>query len=249
MSRPRVTMQPSGATLAFRHLFSSDKSESPCKCVKEARLRTRQMIMGSFAVKVVPRLKEREFLAERHALSILSSHPHIPRCLFAGHNTAGTDFLLALELGVGGDVLSLVERMDHISEQQAAPIFLQVLSAVHFAHQNNIVHRDIKLENLVFTDESHTRVLLIDWGISSRFSPTQTLHEDCGSLHYASPELLTGIPYIGPEVDSWALGVLLFTMLAGYFPFGGENVAKKRLGILVPLSFPRYFSPSVCSLI
>ena len=153
-----------------------------------------------------------------------------------------SEMLLAMELGCGGSLLSLLSENQVLPESRVRPILMQVFSAVAFAHEHQIVHRDIKLENVVFKDFSQTSVLLIDWGLSTNFSSSSLLHEDCGSLHYASPELLASQPYVGPEIDSWALGVLMYTLLVGNFPYPGSTPLDK----LQSMTSKPYITTSLC---
>src|SRR3989338_1046158 len=202
---------------------------------------------SSFALKVVPSHKQKEFAQERAVLTKLQ-HPHIPRLLFSA-SLANSSFLLALELGRGGNLLSLGEKEAPLPEPQAALILFQVMSAVVHAHQNGVAHRDIKLENIVFLDAARRSVLLIDWGISAFFSTSSFLTEDCGSLHYAAPALLRCRPYVGPEVDAWALGVLMYTMLTGSFPYLGDTPNAKLMAFSSRLNFPSHLSPAAVHLI
>lgn len=159
------------------------------------------------------------------------------------------EMLLATDLGCGGSLLAL--GLDHqpLTESRARPILRQVFSAVAHAHSRQIVHRDIKLENVIFKDYSQTSIFLIDWGLSTFFSPSSLLQEDCGSLPYASPELLSQKPYIGPEVDAWALGILLYAIVLGNFPFGGSTPQNKLMEFSKPIPFPPSLSPEIVSLI
>lgn len=90
-------------------------------------------------------------------------------------------------------------------------------------HSKGIVHRDLKLENILLADDTSKPVIKIaDFGLSKVFSPQTTLTTLCGSPLYMAPELLT-VDQKGdysPAVDVWSVGVVLFILLAGYSPFG-----------------------------
>ena len=109
------------------------------------------------------------------------------------------------------------------SEPEAAFVCKQVLEGVSYLHQKGIVHRDLKLENILLQDNKpRTKIKIADFGLSKVFSASTTLSTVCGSPLYMAPELLT-VEQQGdysPAVDVWSVGVILFILLAGYSPFG-----------------------------
>ena len=232
---------------------------------------TTEPMRGIFAAKILFKEQCKYFLREQSSLICLH-HPGIPSLLFSATlptsyvfssiqfifyslthaiilKFVSEEMLLATDLGCGGSLLAL--GLDHqpLTESRARPILRQVFSAVAHAHSRQIVHRDIKLENVIFKDYSQTSIFLIDWGLSTFFSPSSLLQEDCGSLPYASPELLSQKPYIGPEVDAWALGILAYAIVLGNFPFGGSTPQKKLMEFSKPIPFPPSLSPEIVSLI
>jgi MAP/microtubule affinity-regulating kinase len=109
-----------------------------------------------------------------------------------------------------------------LTEPEAKVIFKQVASAIHYIHQKEIIHRDIKLENILI--ESFSNVKLIDFGFAAHPNATSISGVLCGTPAYMSPEILgkeegqTGYP-----ADIWAMGILLYQLLEGDFPFKGQS--------------------------
>ncbi|XP_014247096.1 serine/threonine-protein kinase 40-like [Cimex lectularius] len=106
-----------------------------------------------------------------------------------------------------------------LSEKEATLILFNTVKVVHSLHERNIVHRDLKLGNLVLHRSTH-RVIVTNFCLGKHLvSETDLLKDQRGSPAYISPDVLCGKPYVGKPSDMWALGVVLFTMLYGQFPF------------------------------
>eukprot|EP00892_Ulva_mutabilis_P002402 jgi/Ulvmu1/12162/UM085_0026.1 len=135
---------------------------------------------------------------------------------------------IVTELVTGGELLDIVTEHGVFSEPQAAYLVRQVLSGVTYLHSKDIVHRDLKLENLLLDGELPKAVVKIaDFGLSKVFSSNATLSTVCGSPLYMAPELLMldQKSAYSPAVDIWSVGVILFILLAGYSPFDDVNDA------------------------
>jgi PAS domain S-box-containing protein len=102
-----------------------------------------------------------------------------------------------------------------LKEDEARRIFHQLASAVKHCHALNIIHRDIKHKNVLF--DSSGNVKLIDFGLSNW--SCQGAMSFCGTPAYAAPEMLLGVQYMGPEVDVWSMGVVLYSLVTGRLPF------------------------------
>lgn len=132
-----------------------------------------------------------------------------------------------MELGDGRDLFAQVAARGRIDESDAAKWFGQILQGVVFVHGMGICHRDLKLENVLL--HSNGTVKVADFGMSKDFS--QSIVEtrtQIGTLAYLAPELFEdGEAGYSPEpVDVWALGIMLFTMTVGNYPFGTDHVYR-----------------------
>lgn len=139
-------------------------------------------------------------------------HPNIIK-LYTFSNTP-TDICIVMEYLSGGTLFKKIKKSHGFSEKAAFKYFIQLASAIHFLHQNNMCHRDIKSENVLCDDKG--KVKLCDFGMCVKMDTLRRTF--CGTPEYMAPELVTK-QYYSKEVDIWALGVLLFEMTHGYSPF------------------------------
>ncbi|ORX85195.1 Pkinase-domain-containing protein [Anaeromyces robustus] len=126
-------------------------------------------------------------------------------------------YLITKQHGFGIDLFDYIEFNKEIPEEKIKKMFYQICKSIQFLHHNNIVHRDIKDENIIVDEDCNTE--LIDFGSSSHYNKKQTFDTFCGTIDYASPEVLTGHPYVGPPQDVWALGILLYILIYKENPF------------------------------
>ncbi|KAM7318866.1 hypothetical protein ACRRTK_021978 [Alexandromys fortis] len=124
---------------------------------------------------------------------------------------------IIMEYVAGKDLRMFLREVRCLKEQEARPIFQQVVLAVHFLHQRRIAHRDIKLKNILIDRDGNVK--LCDFGLAIQLAEGQMLEELCGSLPYMAPEILARKPYDGLAVDMWSLGVVLYVMVTGKFPY------------------------------
>lgn len=91
-----------------------------------------------------------------------------------------------------------------------------IITFLDFLHQNNVIHRDLKMENIALDIKMHIK--FVDFGFAKKLNPSEKTHTICGTLQYMAPEIAKGLPY-GEPVDWWSYGVTLYVMRTGYYPF------------------------------
>ncbi|KAH7731730.1 Protein kinase domain containing protein [Aphelenchoides avenae] len=121
-----------------------------------------------------------------------------------------------------GELFEVLNTSVTLSEKKTRSYMRQLFDGVEYMHAKRIVHRDLKLENILCIDDH--RVVISDFGFAKQLSPGQLLKELFGTPGYLAPETLRCQMYedakgYGLEVDNWALGVIMYTLLAGYAPF------------------------------
>ncbi|VUZ38677.1 unnamed protein product [Hymenolepis diminuta] len=156
------------------------------------------------------------------------NHPNIVRLLEIIENDEV--ICLVQEYANGGEIFDYLVAHGKMDEKEARAKFRQLVSAIDYCHSKNIVHRDLKAENILLDSELNVKVA--DFGLANTFVPDQKLTTFCGSPPYAAPELFLGIRYHGPGVDVWSMGVLLFTLVVGHLPFDATDLRELRTKIL-----------------
>ena len=188
------------------------------------------------AMKQIMKSKIPDIEKFQNEIKILSmvDHPNIVRLFEVIEDDKY--FNLFQELCTGGELLSKVKKP--LKEKEIAKIFKQIMSAIAYCHEKGIVHRDMKLENILFATESEdSPIKIIDFGLSVLLGKKETKNENetadlkkygfkrmttkVGTIYYMSPEVIKG--NYDEKCDIWACGVILYTLLSGYPPFNGQT--------------------------
>lgn len=142
---------------------------------------------------------------------------------------------LVMELCHGRNLHHFIKKKPGkcLTEQEAIPVFRQIVSAVAYMHEHGLVHRDLKLENILISETGGVNeIKLIDFGFATNCQAGHKLSLFCGTPCYMDPDLVKQRKYSGQGVDVWALGVILFLLVTGGVPFWGDNEAElfRRIG-------------------
>lgn len=152
----------------------------------------------------------------------------------------GKQLIMIMELARGGELMQYVSQKGALDEKDARHIMLQIVNAIQYCHANGVVHRDLKLENILFKEIEDLYVKVIDFGISGVCTTFQADMVDAGTVAYMPPECFEGPAVTSPALDVWAIGLMFYAMLYGQLPFWGETEAKTRQKIRqAVITFPR----------
>jgi len=148
-------------------------------------------------------------------------HPFI--CRLCDLYETDEEVTMVMECAEGGNLLQKVKKNDDLNEASASKMLWQMLIAVKYLHDRNIVHRDLKLENFVISSVKGkgSSLKLIDFGLSKVCPHGQKLTRAAGTLPYAAPEVLKGS--YDTKADLWSLGVMVYILLTGTMPFFGKD--------------------------
>ncbi|KAM4627592.1 ribosomal protein S6 kinase-related protein-like [Polymixia lowei] len=147
-----------------------------------------------------------------------------------------------------GDLYTYWLLKGRFREDEVRVFAAELGSALGFLHDFGIMHRDVKMENILLSDQGHLR--LADFGLSRRLTRGGRAFTICGTIQYMAPEVLSGGPY-NHAADWWSLGIMLFSLVTGKFPLPPEpdhcNMLKKVREF--PFEMPKTFSPALTLLL
>ncbi|XP_042041349.1 SNF1-related protein kinase catalytic subunit alpha KIN10-like [Salvia splendens] len=202
------------------------------------------------AVKIINRTMMRsptnqEKVRREIKIGQLCVHPHVIR-VYEVIETP-TNIYVIMEHMMKGELFDYITEKKRLQEDEARHYFQQIIAGVEYCHRNNVVHRDLKLENLLLDEKGNVKIA--DFGLSNIMKDGNLLRTACGSPNYAAPEIISAQPY-GPEVDIWSCGIILYALLCGALPFDDTNIPflfkKIKAG---RYSLPDQLSAGACDLI
>jgi MAP/microtubule affinity-regulating kinase len=177
------------------------------------------------AAKVIDtkRMRREKILQEIQLMERVGGHSGVVGLRGAQEVAELHQIFIFMELAQGGELFGLVIEKGKLEEEAAVRYFTEMVSAVGYLHEQGVVHRDLKLENVLLSGANTCK--LCDFGLAHAYDLDPSgaivrmpLKEVCGSKSYCAPEVLAGLGYDGGLADMWSLGICLFAMLAGFFP-------------------------------
>jgi hypothetical protein len=176
---------------------------------------------ASFLAKAAAKDHSKEVRTIREgSLQLLLHHPYV--CGMREMIIHPNHYYMIFEYVNGGQMLDYIISHGRLRERAARKFARQIGSALEYCHRNSIVHRDLKIENILISKTGNIKI--IDFGLSNLFSPHSHLSTFCGSLYFAAPELLNAKAYTGPEVDVWSFGIVLYVLVCGKVPFDDQSM-------------------------
>ena len=170
-------------------------------------------------------------ISREHLILRSMMHKNVIRCYdsFAHNNK----FYTVMDFAEGGELTYLLKDKGTLSEDEAKKIFKQIYEAVCYIHSQNIIHRDLKPNNILFLDKERTHIVIIDFGISGMANGNQREKIKAGTTSFLPPEMASGEEYSSnPKLDIWAMGIILYVMVEGCYPFEGKNTKEIIKSIL-----------------
>ncbi|TPX77601.1 hypothetical protein CcCBS67573_g01137 [Chytriomyces confervae] len=209
--------------------------------------RTKSMVAIKFLKKTRVRdPADRQKVMREIAMLQMLDHPFVVSLLEVVET--GSYIGLVLEYAPGGELFHYImaQPSGHLAESEGRKFFAQLVAGVSYMHFMGIVHRDLKLENLLLGPDNN--ILISDFGFANTSS--EHMATQCGSPSYAAPELVSNSDYVGVSVDIWSCGVILYGMLCGYLPYDddpsnpdSENIQRLYQYIRsTALTYPPYIS-------
>ncbi|XP_017013874.3 uncharacterized protein Sik3 isoform X1 [Drosophila takahashii] len=197
------------------------------------KLATNIVTKTKVAIKIIDKtcLNEEYLSKTFREISILKSlrHPHITR-LYEVMESQSMIYLVT-EYAPNGEIFDHLVANGRMKEPEAARVFTQLVSAVHYCHLRGVVHRDLKAENVLLDKDMNIK--LADFGFSNHYEEGATLRTWCGSPPYAAPEVFQGLEYDGPKSDIWSLGVVLYALVCGALPFDGKTILELKSRVVL----------------
>ena len=182
-----------------------------------------------------------KFIKEAEILKICN-HPHVVRYMDCYEDDI--NFYLVMEYVAYGDLYTYIESHGPLSEEKAKDVFAQIVSAIEYCQANLIAHRDLKLENILISDTKKITVKIADFGLATFINVNDNHKTKCGSIHYVAPEVITDADYNPLTSDIWSIGVILYCITTGKFPWTISENMKDTIHDIVTYNYHEPYAMS-----
>ena len=186
----------------------------------------RLVAIKNFAKKNLKNTRAKQKIKNEIQMLSRFHHPFINQIL--DYFETDTYIFIVMEY-VCGDLLDFIRKRGKLSEPISKIIFKQLIEGLKYIHKKNVVHRDIKLDNILI-DLTNT-IKICDFGVSRQFEDNELMYEHCGTPAYISPEIFENKGYKGTGCDIWSAGVTLYYMLGGVQPFKANSIRELERNI------------------
>jgi calcium-dependent protein kinase len=167
---------------------------------------------------------EISFLQNEVNIHLTLDHPHVLRLEHVYETNKHLH--LVTEHMAGGDLHTHWKKCGAFSESNAAHCIEQILRGVSYLHAQHVIHRDLKLENVMFKDTDHKHVKIIDFGLATRWDGQHHLTHICGTPKYVAPE--SWKRRCTDKADIWAVGIIAYELLTGVSPYGAARTGQQQ---------------------
>lgn len=165
-----------------------------------------------------------EILQQRREIEVLKmcQHPNIINLVDLFENS--DYYYIVLDYMAGSDLFDYLQTREfNLGEKRVRELVYQLAKGVQYLHSYGIVHRDLKLENIMMTDTTEKSVpKLVDFGLAKMIGPDEKADEPFGTLGYVAPEILQKKPYSFP-CDLWSLGCIIYALICSSLPFDHDQ--------------------------
>ncbi|KAL7850238.1 hypothetical protein SRHO_G00195870 [Serrasalmus rhombeus] len=167
------------------------------------------------------RAKEREAAKKEIELMNFLHHPKLVQCLAAYDNKP--EMVMVMEFIAGGELFERIvdDNFEH-TEPSSVGYMCQILQGIQYMHQQNIIHLDLKPENIVCVDKTGIQIKIIDFGLAAKLDPSNPVKVMHGTPEFVAPEVINYEP-IYLATDMWSIGVICYILLSGESPFLGDS--------------------------
>lgn len=189
-----------------------------CKCIDN---KTGRAYAAKFVKCTTP--KDRQDVI--HEAEIMSSVRHKRLLRLQDFFQTPTEMILVMELVLGGELFEKVVEDEFISEIEVSYYMKQILEGLQHMHQRDVLHLDLKPENIMLIRPDSKQIKLIDFGLARKYNPKENLKVMFGTPEFVAPEVIT-YERITPATDLWSIGVIAYILLSGLSPFMGDSDAE-----------------------